>query len=149
MECIDILYSMIQVYHVIELHIGNRVMWSTSNQVKISWSWPEYIWQLIFYTQGYLFISVLIGANNELMKLIIQHTKNDLNSSNPIHVSLALQCIANIGSPDMLEGVGHDVPKLLISGYVFCLKASAFVSNKDVKNFAFSYKKTLVLKSHF
>lgn len=65
---------------------------------------------------GYLFISVLIGANNELMKLIIQHTKNDLNSSNPIHVSLALQCIANIGSPDMLEGVGHDVPKLLISG---------------------------------
>jgi len=65
---------------------------------------------------GYLFISVLVGANNELMKLIIQHTKNDLNSSNPIHVSLALQCIANIGSPDMLEGVGHDVPKLLISG---------------------------------
>lgn len=65
---------------------------------------------------GYLFISVLVGANSELMKLIIQHTKNDLNSSNPIHVSLALNCIANIGSPDMLEGVGHDVPKLLISG---------------------------------
>lgn len=52
------------------------------------------------------------------MKLIIQNTKNDLNSSNPIHVSLALQCIANIGSPEMLDGVGHDVPKLLISGFV-------------------------------
>jgi len=65
---------------------------------------------------GYLFISVLVGANNELMKLINQHVKNDLNSSNPIHVSLALQCIANIGSQDMLEGVGHEVPKLLISG---------------------------------
>lgn len=65
---------------------------------------------------GYLFISVLVSANNELMKLIIQHVKNDLNSSNPIFVSLALQCIANIASTDMLEGVGPDVPKLLISG---------------------------------
>jgi len=65
---------------------------------------------------GYLFISVLVSANNELMKLIIQHVKNDLNSSNPIFVSLALQCIANIASPEMLEGVGPDVPKLLISG---------------------------------
>ena len=59
---------------------------------------------------------MLVGANNELMKLINQHVKNDLNSSNAIHVSLALQCIANIGSQDMLEAVGHDVPKLLISG---------------------------------
>ena len=52
------------------------------------------------------------------MKLINQHVKNDLNSSNAIYVSLALQCIANIGSQDMLEAVGHDVPKLLISGWV-------------------------------
>jgi len=71
---------------------------------------------VFFYFQGYLFISVLVSANNELMKLIIQHVKNDLNSSNPIFVRLALQCIANIASPDMLEGVGPDVPKLLISG---------------------------------
>jgi len=65
---------------------------------------------------GYLFISVLVSANNELMKLIIQHTKNDLNSSNAIHAALALQCIANMGSSEMLDGVGAEVPKLLISG---------------------------------
>ncbi|XP_022254663.1 AP-2 complex subunit alpha-like [Limulus polyphemus] len=65
---------------------------------------------------GYLFISVLISANNELMKLIIQSIKNDLSSRNPIHVNLALQCIANIGSREMAETFGSEIPKLLVSG---------------------------------
>ena len=68
--------------------------------------------------QGYLFISVLISGNSELIQLIIQSIKNDLASRNPVHVSLALQCIANIGSKDMAEAFGQEIPKLLVSGYV-------------------------------
>lgn len=59
-----------------------------------------------------------MNANNDLMKLIIQSIKNDLSSRNPIHVNLALQCIANIGSREMAETFGHEIPKLLVSGYV-------------------------------
>ncbi|XP_015930610.1 AP-2 complex subunit alpha-2 [Parasteatoda tepidariorum] len=65
---------------------------------------------------GYLFISVLMNANNELMRLIIQSIKNDLSSRNPIHVNLSLQCIANIGSREMAETFGSEIPKLLVSG---------------------------------
>lgn len=65
---------------------------------------------------GYLFISVLMNANSDLMKLIIQSIKNDLNSRNPIHVNLALQCIANIGSREMAETFGKEIPRLLVSG---------------------------------
>ncbi|XP_054706198.1 AP-2 complex subunit alpha-2-like [Uloborus diversus] len=65
---------------------------------------------------GYLFISVLMNANNDLMRLIIQSIKNDLTSRNPIHVNLALQCIANIGSREMAETFGSEIPKLLVSG---------------------------------
>uniref|UniRef100_A0A914GVD6 AP-2 complex subunit alpha n=1 Tax=Globodera rostochiensis TaxID=31243 RepID=A0A914GVD6_GLORO len=65
---------------------------------------------------GYLFISVLINLNSDLMKLIIQSIKNDLQSRNPVHVNLALQCIANIGCRDMCEAFAHDLPKLLTSG---------------------------------
>ncbi|KAK6626252.1 hypothetical protein RUM43_006559 [Polyplax serrata] len=65
---------------------------------------------------GYLFISVLVSVNSDLIKLIIQSIKNDLQSRNPIHVNLALQCIANIGSKDMAEAFGYDIPKLLVSG---------------------------------
>lgn len=64
---------------------------------------------------GYLFISVLVSANSNLIKLIIQSIKNDLSSRNPIHVCLALQCIANIGNDEMVEAVGKEVPKLLVS----------------------------------
>ncbi|KAF5288660.1 hypothetical protein FQR65_LT11973 [Abscondita terminalis] len=65
---------------------------------------------------GYLFISVLVNTNSELIKLIIQSIKNDLASRNPIHVNLALQCIANIGSREMAEAFGNEIPKLLVSG---------------------------------
>lgn len=71
---------------------------------------------LNFSNQGYLFISVLMNANNDLMKLIIQSIKNDLNSRNPIHVNLALQCIANIGSLEMAETFGNEIPRLLVTG---------------------------------
>ncbi|XP_070490475.1 AP-2 complex subunit alpha isoform X1 [Chironomus tepperi] len=65
---------------------------------------------------GYLFISVLVNTNSDLIKLIIQSIKNDLQSRNPIHVNLALQCIANIGSQDMAEAFANEIPKLLVSG---------------------------------
>ena len=70
----------------------------------------------IFLFQGYLFISVLVSASSDLMKLVIQSIKNDLNSRNPIHVNLALQCVANIGSRDMAETLCSDIPRLLVSG---------------------------------
>jgi len=83
-----------------------------------------------------------------LIKLINQSIKNDLQSRyvtffyniinstidylycvfntyilfvirNSIHVNLAMQCIANIGSRDMAEAFGYDIPKLLVSGYVY------------------------------
>nr|CAG4638245.1 EOG090X0109 [Cyclestheria hislopi] len=65
---------------------------------------------------GYLFISVLVNTNSDLIRLIIQSIKNDLSTRNPIHVNLALQCIANIGSKEMAETFGTEIPKLLVSG---------------------------------
>uniref|UniRef100_A0A0N4Z4F1 AP-2 complex subunit alpha n=1 Tax=Parastrongyloides trichosuri TaxID=131310 RepID=A0A0N4Z4F1_PARTI len=65
---------------------------------------------------GYLFISVMINLQSELMKLIIQSIKNDVGSRNPVHVNLALQCISNVGARDMAESFSVDLAKLLVSG---------------------------------
>ena len=51
------------------------------------------------------------------MKLVVQSIKNDLTSRSPVHVNLALHCIANIGSREMADAFGKDIPKLLTSGY--------------------------------
>ena len=60
---------------------------------------------------------MLLSANSELMKLVVQSIKNDLTSRSPVHVNLALHCIANIGSREMADAFGKDIPKLLTSGY--------------------------------
>uniref|UniRef100_A0A8R1DKL3 AP-2 complex subunit alpha n=2 Tax=Caenorhabditis japonica TaxID=281687 RepID=A0A8R1DKL3_CAEJA len=65
---------------------------------------------------GYLFISVLIEQQSDLMKLIVQGIRNDLTSRNPVHVNLALQCISNMGCREMAEAFCTDLPKLLVSG---------------------------------
>ncbi|CAI5455204.1 unnamed protein product [Caenorhabditis angaria] len=65
---------------------------------------------------GYLFISVLIEQQSDLMKLIVQGIRNDLTSRNPVHVNLALQCISNMGCREMAEAFCNDLPKLLVSG---------------------------------
>ena len=58
---------------------------------------------------------VLVSADNELINLICQSIKNDLTSRNPIFVMLALQTIANIGTKEMAEAFGTEIPRLLVS----------------------------------
>ncbi|XP_064423411.1 AP-2 complex subunit alpha-2 isoform X6 [Latimeria chalumnae] len=65
---------------------------------------------------GYLFISVLVNSNSELIRLINNAIKNDLASRNPTFMGLALHCIANVGSREMAEAFAADIPKILVAG---------------------------------
>lgn len=69
-------------------------------------------------SQGYLFISVLVNSNSELIRLINNAIKNDLASRNPTFMGLALHCIANVGSREMAEAFAGEIPKILVAGYV-------------------------------
>ena len=62
---------------------------------------------------GYLAASLLLQTNPELVRLIINQLKKDLNDQNMHFVSLALQCIANIGGLELTESVVLDVWKLV------------------------------------
>ncbi|KAJ8795565.1 hypothetical protein J1605_002327 [Eschrichtius robustus] len=65
---------------------------------------------------GYLFISVLVNSNSELIRLINNAVKNDLGSRNPTFTGLALHCIANVGSREMAEAFAGEIPKILVAG---------------------------------
>lgn len=67
-------------------------------------------------SQGYLFISVLVNSNSELIRLINNAIKNDLASRNPTFMGLALHCIANVGSREMAEAFAGEIPKILVAG---------------------------------
>uniref|UniRef100_A0A7N6AUB9 AP-2 complex subunit alpha n=1 Tax=Anabas testudineus TaxID=64144 RepID=A0A7N6AUB9_ANATE len=65
---------------------------------------------------GYLFISVLVNSNSDLIRLINNAIKNDLASRNPTFMNLALHCIANVGSREMAEAFASEVPRILVAG---------------------------------
>ncbi|XP_066556501.1 AP-2 complex subunit alpha-2 isoform X2 [Amia ocellicauda] len=65
---------------------------------------------------GYLFISVLVNSNSELIRLINNAIKNDLSSRNPTFMNLSLHCIANVGSREMAEAFAADIPRILVAG---------------------------------
>uniref|UniRef100_A0A1X7ULZ1 Clathrin/coatomer adaptor adaptin-like N-terminal domain-containing protein n=1 Tax=Amphimedon queenslandica TaxID=400682 RepID=A0A1X7ULZ1_AMPQE len=65
---------------------------------------------------GYLFVTVLMSEGHELMPLVIQAIRHDLESRNPIFNVLSMQCIANIASREMAEQLGKDIiPNILTS----------------------------------
>ncbi|KAI3359400.1 hypothetical protein L3Q82_002904 [Scortum barcoo] len=68
------------------------------------------------FQEGYLFISVLVNSNSELIRLINNAIKNDLSSRNPTFMCLALHCIANVGSREMAEAFASEIPRILVAG---------------------------------
>ncbi|KAJ1658394.1 hypothetical protein IWQ61_002357 [Dispira simplex] len=64
---------------------------------------------------GYLAVTLLLTENNDLLRLVVNSLRKDLDSSNELFNSLALHAIANIGGREMAETLSGDVQRLLIS----------------------------------
>ncbi|KAI9320609.1 adaptin N terminal region-domain-containing protein [Dichotomocladium elegans] len=64
---------------------------------------------------GYLAVTLLFHENSDLIRLVVNSTKKDLDDMNEINNCLALHAIANIGGREMAESLAPDVHRLLIS----------------------------------
>ncbi|KAJ1925989.1 hypothetical protein IWQ60_004196, partial [Tieghemiomyces parasiticus] len=64
---------------------------------------------------GYLAITLLLTENSELIRLVINSLRKDLDSQNELFNCLALHAIANTGGREMAETLAREVQKLLIS----------------------------------
>lgn len=64
---------------------------------------------------GYLAISILLNENSEMMHLVINSIKKDLNAMNDYFTCLALNCIATVGGSAISDALSDDIFKLLIS----------------------------------
>lgn len=62
---------------------------------------------------GYTACSILLNETHQLLRMIIQSIKNDLNSRDDTHQCLALTTIANVGGQEFAESLTGDVQKLL------------------------------------
>jgi len=68
--------------------------------------------------QGYLALTLLMHENSDIIRLVVNSIRKDLDDMNETTNCLALHAIANIGGADMAEALAPDVHRLLISPYV-------------------------------
>eukprot|EP00401_Gymnodinium_catenatum_P024410 CAMPEP_0117477656 /NCGR_PEP_ID=MMETSP0784-20121206/10936_1 /TAXON_ID=39447 /ORGANISM="" /LENGTH=852 /DNA_ID=CAMNT_0005271967 /DNA_START=145 /DNA_END=2699 /DNA_ORIENTATION=+ len=66
-------------------------------------------------TAGYLAISLLLADNAEILRLVVNSVKTDMNSGNEHIAALALNTVANIGGSEFADNLFADISKMLLS----------------------------------
>ncbi|KZT44370.1 Adaptor protein complex AP-2 alpha subunit [Sistotremastrum suecicum HHB10207 ss-3] len=64
---------------------------------------------------GYLAVTLLMHENSDILRLVVNSIRKDLDENNEINNCLALHAIANVGGHEMAEALAEDVHRLLIS----------------------------------
>lgn len=64
---------------------------------------------------GYLAVTLFFHEEHELLHLVVNSIRKDLNDHNELNNCLALHAIANVGGKEMGEALASDVHRLLIS----------------------------------
>lgn len=60
----------------------------------------------------------MLSDNDDLIRLVINSIRKDLEDHNEVFNCLALQAIADLGSKEVAESLVGDVYKILVSAYV-------------------------------
>jgi AP-2 complex subunit alpha len=72
-----------------------------------------------FDSQGYLAVTLLLAEGDDLVRLVINSIRKDLEDRHEQFNSVALQAIANLGGQEVAESLAPDVYKLLINSCPF------------------------------
>lgn len=71
---------------------------------------------------GYLGTMMLLDENQEVLTLVTNCLKNDMNNSNMFIISLALATLGNISSKEMARDLSNEVERLLSSSNTYVRK---------------------------
>ncbi|WVR07142.1 hypothetical protein IAU60_004183 [Kwoniella sp. DSM 27419] len=82
---------------------------------------------------GYLGIMLLLDENQEVLTLVTNSLKNDMNHANMYAVGLALCTFANISSEEMSRDLANEIEKLLGSSNTYIRKKAALCALRVIR----------------
>ncbi|KIY52989.1 Adaptor protein complex AP-1 gamma subunit [Fistulina hepatica ATCC 64428] len=82
---------------------------------------------------GYLGIMLLLDENQEVLTLVTNSLKNDMNHSNMYAVGLSLCTFANIASEEMSRDLANEIEKLLGSSNTYIRKKASLCALRVIK----------------
>lgn len=82
---------------------------------------------------GYLGLMILLDERQEVLMLVTNSLKNDLNSRNQYTVGLALCALGNICSTEMARDLGPEVERLLASQNPYLRKKAALCASRVLR----------------
>lgn len=82
---------------------------------------------------GYLALMVLLDERTEVLMLVTNMMKNDMNQKNQYIAALALSALGNVGSVEMCRDVAPDVERLMGSGNAYIRKKAALCAIRIIR----------------
>ena len=86
-----------------------------SEKQIVSYRNPKSLGYQLMVTQGYLALTLLMHEHSDLVRLVINSIRKDLDDHNEINNCLALHAIANLGGKEMAEALSENVYRAMIS----------------------------------
>jgi AP-1 complex subunit gamma-1 len=82
---------------------------------------------------GYLGLTLLLDEQSEVLMMVTNSIKRDLNNENPYVIGLALNALANVCSPAIARDLASEISRLLHDGNPFIRKKAALAAIRFIR----------------